>query len=108
MSVEDVDKIDLVNIGAEPGFLQSVITSTGMKMRASIFLCFKINSTHIWNLSRAVSSTPSFLGQSEEKIVIQFAGKFPLSDEAKKVYHMVGKAIGELGYSLRFNHAPSG
>ena len=40
------------------------------------------------------------------KIVIEVMGKFPLSEEAKKCYRLAGKAIEDLGYSLRFKHQP--
>jgi hypothetical protein len=36
------------------------------------------------------------------KIVVQVVGKFPLGDEARECYRLVGKAIEDLGYSLRF------
>jgi hypothetical protein len=29
-------------------------------------------------------------------------GKFPLSEEARKFYRLAGKAIGDAGFSLRF------
>jgi hypothetical protein len=49
------------------------------------------------------SKFPRAIGR---KIVIQVFGKFPLSEEAKKFYRLAGKAIEDLGYSLRFKHQP--
>jgi hypothetical protein len=49
------------------------------------------------------SKFPRAIGR---KIVIQVFGKFSLNEEAKKFYRLAGKAIEDLGYSLRFQHQP--
>jgi hypothetical protein len=41
------------------------------------------------------------------KIFIEVMGEFPLSEEAKKFYQLAGKAIEDLGYSLRFRQPRS-
>jgi hypothetical protein len=46
---------------------------------------------------------PSAVGR---KIIIRVMGKYPLSDEARKFYHLAGNYINGLGFgaALQFEH----
>ena len=109
MTVEDLGKIDVTAIARESGDVILVISDHldwdenegehlfALQNKLNAYLEF-IESGQVYaKIPRAV----------ENKIIIEVVGKFSLSDEAKKFYRLAGKAIEELGYTLRFKHAPS-
>jgi uncharacterized protein YjaG (DUF416 family) len=108
MTVEDVDKIDFVNIGAEPG--DAVLT-------VSDHLDWDENEgEHLFVLQDKLNTYLEFIegGHLYDKfprargrrIVVQVFGKFPLSVEAKKFYDLASTTFGDLGYSLHFRYRP--
>jgi hypothetical protein len=102
MTVEDIDKVDFVSIGA--GDVLLTVSDhldwdenegehlSVLQDKLNTYLEF-IESGQIY------AKVPQAAGR---KIVIRVMGKFPLSDEAKKFYRLAGKAIEDAGFSLRF------
>jgi hypothetical protein len=104
MSVEDVDKIDLVTGEQKTG---------DMILTISDHLDWDENGgEHLLVLQKKLNTYLEFVESGQiyakvpqaagRKIVIRVMGKFSLSDEAKKFYRLASKAIEDAGFSLRF------
>jgi hypothetical protein len=103
MTVEDVDKIDFVNIGVGDVLLT---ISDHLDLGANegehlSVLQDKLNTyLEIIESGQLYAKFPRAIAR---KVVIQVVGKFPLSEEASKFfYRLAEEAIEELGYSVRF------
>jgi hypothetical protein len=104
MSIEDVDKIDLVAGERKTGDMILTISDhldwDEKEGEHLIVLQKKLNTyLEFIESGQIYAKVPQAAGQ---KIVIHVMGKFPLSDEAKKFYRLAGKAIEDAGFSLRF------
>jgi hypothetical protein len=109
MSVEDLDKIDFTAIARKSGDAVLIVSD---------HLDWDENEgEHLFTLQKKLNVYLEFIESGQlyakfprargNKIAIEVVGKFPLSDEARKFYRLAGKAIEDLGYSLRFKHVHS-
>jgi uncharacterized protein DUF6572 len=104
MTVEEPSKIDFNIIEPQSGEVRLVISDHldwgEQKGEHLLLLQNKLNSYLAFIESGEIyTKLPKSVGR---KIVIEVLGKFPLSDEAKKFYRLVGKAVAGAGFSLRF------
>jgi hypothetical protein len=104
MSVEDIDKIDFLIREKKTGDVVLAISDhldwSESEGEHLIVLQKKLNTyLEFIESGQIYAQVPQATGR---KIAIQVMGKFPLSDEARKFYSVAGKAIEDLGFSLRF------
>jgi hypothetical protein len=104
MSVEDVDKIDFLIRDKKTGDVVLAISDHldwDENEGEHLFVLQKKLNTYLEFIEsgQVYAQVPQAAGK---KISIQVMGKFPLSDEARKFYDVAGKAIEDLGLSLRF------
>jgi hypothetical protein len=104
MSVEDVDKIDLVTGERKTGDMILTISDHldwGENEGEHLLVLQKKLNTYLEFIEsgQIYANVPQAAGR---KIVIQVMGQFPLSEEAKKFYRLAGEAIEDAGFSLRF------
>jgi hypothetical protein len=109
MSVEDIDKIDFVAVDRKTGDVQLVISD---------HLDWDQNEgEHLFVLQDKLDAYLTFVESGQlyakfprtrgEKIVIKVSGKYALSEEAKKLYRLFGKAVQDYGCTLEFVHPKS-
>ena len=106
MTIEEVDKIDRLAFNRENGDVFLIISdhlawdeNEGEHLLA---LQAKLNTyLEFVESGQLYAKYPRAIGK---KIIFYVVGKFPLSDEASKLYRLAGKAIQDYGYSLQFVH----
>jgi len=108
MTVEDIDKIDFATIERKSGDVTLTISDhlewDENEGEHLLVLQDKLNAyLYCIESGQLYAQLPKADGR---KIVIQVVGKFALSEEASKFYRLAGKAIEDLGFSLRFRHSP--
>jgi hypothetical protein len=110
MTVEDIDKVDRLAFNRTNGDVLLVISdhldwdeNEGEHLLA---LQGKLNTyLEFVESGQLYAKYPRAIGK---KIIFFVVGKFPLSDEASKLYRLAGKAIQDYGYSLQFVHHKPG
>jgi hypothetical protein len=109
MTVEEMDKIDRLAFNRQNGDVLLVISdhldwdeSEGEHLLA---LQGKLNTyLEFVESGQLYTEYPRAIGK---RIIFYVVGKFPLSDEASKLYRLAGKAIRDYGYFLEFvRHKP--
>ena len=110
MTVEENDKIDSLAFNRQNGDVTLVISdhldwneNEGEHLLA---LQAKLNTyLEFVESGQLYAKYPRAIGK---RIIFYVVGKFPLSDEASKLYRLAGKAIQDYGYFLRFVHHKPG
>jgi hypothetical protein len=110
MTVEDIDKVDRLAFNRKNGDVLLVISdhldwdeNEGEHLLA---LQGKLNTyLEFVESGQLYAKYPRAVGK---KIIFYVVGKFPLSDEASKLYRLAGKAIQDYGYLLQFVHHKPG
>jgi hypothetical protein len=109
MTIEDLDKIDITSIVRKSGDVILVICDhldwTENEGEHLLVLQNKLNAYSEFIECGKIDT--KLLRAIGHKIIIEVVGKFPLSEEAKRFYRLAGKAIEDLGYSLRFRRPES-
>jgi len=106
MSIEEIDKVDFVAVDRKTGDVQLVISD---------HLDWDQNEgEHLFVLQDKLNAYLGFVESGQlyakfprtrgKKIVIKVSGKFALSEEAKKLYRLFGKAAQGHGCTLQFVH----
>jgi hypothetical protein len=106
MSVEDIDKVDRIGIDRKTGDVHLTISD---------HLDWEQNeSEHLFVLQDKLNTYLEFVESGQlhakyprtkgKKIVFKVMGKFALSEEARKFYQIVGKAVQDYGCTLQFVH----
>jgi hypothetical protein len=109
MTVEETGQIDFSVIEPKSGDMCLVIADhldwKEQEGEHLLLLQNKLNTYLAFIESGEIyAKIPKAVGR---KIVIEVAGKFPLSDEAMKFYSLAGEAIKAASFSLRFGHVKS-
>jgi hypothetical protein len=110
MTVEETDKVDRIAFNRQNGDVLLVISdhldwgeNEGEHLLA---LQAKLNTyLEFVESGQLYANYPHANGK---RIIFYVVGKFPLSDEASKLYQLAGKAIEEYGYVLQFVHHKPG
>ena len=110
MTVEEVDKVDRIAFNRQNGDVLLVISdhldwdeSEGEHLLA---LQGKLNTyLEFVESGQLYANYPRAIGK---RIIFYVVGKFPLSDEASKLYGLAGKAIQDYGCVLQFVHHKPG
>jgi hypothetical protein len=109
MSIEQADKIDFVTIEYQTG---DVLLSISDHLSWD-----EDEGEHLLMLQTKLNTYLAFIegGQMYRQIpetegrhvVINLVGKFPLSEEATKLFRLASQAIRDAGFSLRFEQGSS-
>jgi hypothetical protein len=110
MTVEEVDKVDRLVFDRENGDVLLIISDhlawDENEGEHLLVLQAKLNTyLEFVESGQLYAKYPRAIGR---KIIFYVVGKFPLSDEAGKLYMLAGKAIEDYGYSLQFVHRKPG
>jgi hypothetical protein len=106
MSVEDIDKVDRIGIDRKTGDVHLLISDHldwGQNEGEHLFVLQDKLNTYLEFVEsgQLYAKYPHTRGK---KIVFEVMGKFALSEEARKFYQIVGKAVQDYGCSLQFVH----
>jgi hypothetical protein len=110
MTVEEVDKVDRLSFNRENGDVILIISDhlawDENEGEHLLVLQAKLNTyLEFVESGQLYAKYPRAIGK---KVVFCVVGKFPLSDEAGKLYRLAGKAIEDYGCSLQFVHHKPG
>jgi hypothetical protein len=109
MTVEEIDKIDRLAFNRKNGDVLLVISDhldwDENEAEHLLLLQGKLNTyLEFVESGQLYAKYPRAIGK---KIIFYVVGKFPLSEEASKLYRLAGRAIQDYGYSLQFvRHKP--
>ena len=106
MTVEDLDKVDFTAFDPKTGAVHLVVSDhldwdehEGehlLRLQEKLYRYLDLIET-----GQLYSQLPKAAGR---KVIIEVVGKYPLSNEARKFYRLIGGYIADSGFSLRFRH----
>ena len=109
MSIDQTDKIDLVNIEHQTGDVLLVISDhldwNQDEGEHLLMLQAKLNTYLAFvEGGQMYRQIPETMGR---RVVINLVGKFPLSEEATKFFGLASQEIHQAGFFLHFEHGSS-